>query len=75
MDQLCKKQPDDSPETKDQENFKTIIEVCKASGINFSVICCANIDMDFKALQDSNQISSGGTYKGGDYFKLDNATR
>ena len=37
-------------------------------------MCSAKIDMAFKNLHDSNHISSGGTYKGGD-FKLDDATR
>ena len=76
IDQLCNlKQPDDAPVTKDQKKIKTIIKVCNASGINFSVMCSANIDMAFKGLHDSKQILSGGTYKGGYYFKLNKATR
>ena len=38
-------------------------------------MCSAKIGMALKALHNSNHIPSVGTYKGGDYSKLDNATR
>ena len=31
--------------------------------------------MDFTSLYNSKEIMSGGTYKAGDYFRLDDATR
>ena len=69
------KQPDNDPETKHHEKFKTIIEVFKTSGINFSVMSFANIDMSFTSLHNSNQIQSRSIYKVGDYFKLGDVTR
>ena len=46
IDQLCNlKQPKKSPETKHHEKLKIIIEVCKASGISFSVIYSGNINI------------------------------
>ena len=64
------RQPDDVLESEHYEKFKTIIEVCKASGINFSVMCSANVDMAIKSLNLVGEISTSGTYKDGTYFKL-----
>ena len=50
--------------------FKTMVEVCKANGVNFSVMCSANVDMAMKTLHKQGKISQGGTYKEGTYFKL-----
>ena len=48
--------------------------VCKASRINFSVMWSTNIDMFLITLHNSKEISSDGTHKASDYFKLDDAT-
>ena len=57
------------------ETLKTIIEVCKASGINFAVMYSSNVDMSIKALHKDGTISKAGTYKEGTYFKLDDDER
>ena len=51
--------------------FKTIVEVCKASGIKLSVMCFANVDTAIKTLHASGNIIKTGTYKDGMYFNLD----
>ena len=63
-------QPEDVLESEHYEKYKTIIEVCKTSGIKFSVMCSANVDMAIKLLKLAGEISTSGTYKDGTYFKL-----
>lgn len=71
MDRLTKAHhPDGISEAKHHESFKTIVEVCKARGINFSVMCSANVDMAIKILHKEGKISKRGSYKDGMYFKL-----
>ena len=64
------RQPEDVLESEHYEKYKTIIEVCKASGIKFSVMCSANVDMAIKLLKLAGEMSTSGTYKDGTYFKL-----
>ena len=57
-------------EANQYEKFKTIIEVCKANGINFSVLCSANVDMAIDILHGKGKINKAGTYDDGTYFEL-----
>ena len=69
-------QPDiNMSEANHYEKFKTIIEVCKANGINFSVLCSANVDMALKVLHKQGKISINGSYKEGTYFELSSDER
>ena len=61
-------QPDDVMKSDHYNKFKTVVEVYKASGINFSVMCSANVDMFIKTLHVSGEISKEGTYKDRIYF-------
>ena len=65
------KQPDVGvSEANHHETFKTIVEVCKASTINFAMMCTANVDMAMKILHNDNKISKNGKYEDGTYFEL-----
>lgn len=64
------RQPDRVLETDHYEAFKAIIEVCKASGINFAVLCSSNVDMAMKTLFKAKKITNSDTYKDGTYFRL-----
>ena len=57
-------------EANHYEKFRTIIEVCKANGFNFSVLCSVNVDMAIKVLHKQGKLSSTGSYKEGAYFAL-----
>ena len=73
MDKLCKcTQPDHSTETDHYETIKTIVEVCKASGVNFSLLCTHTVDMAMSTLIKGGSITvtGSGKFKDGDYFKL-----
>ena len=49
MDRLCNlKQPEFVSESDHHENFKTMVEVCKANGINFALLFSHNIDAAMK---------------------------
>ena len=49
--------------------------MCKASGVNFSMLCTANIDIAMVDLSRSVKIKTGGSFKDGSYFKLDEVDR
>ena len=51
------RQPEDTYETEHHDKFKTVIKVCKASKINFSLMCTANIDMTMKELWESGKVT------------------
>ena len=51
-------------------NMKTMVEVCKASGVNFALMCTHTVDMAITELHDANEISAGGKWKDGAYFTL-----
>ena len=66
LDRLSKTiQHEETLESEHYEKFKTVVEVCKASGINFAVMCSANVDMGMTSLHKSRIIDNAdfGTYK------------
>ena len=62
--------PEDTLESDQYDKFKTFVEVCKASGINFTVMCSANIDMAIAEISSTGEMMKTGTYKSGTYFQL-----
>ena len=54
-----------------------MVEVCKASGVNFVVMCTHTVDMAMATLVKDRAITTtaGATYNKGDYFKLSDADR
>ena len=51
MDTLARAyQLDNVSEASHYKKFKTIVEVCKTNGVNFIVICSANVDIPIKVL-------------------------
>ena len=62
-------------EANQYEKFKTVVEVCKANGVNFSVLCSANVNMAIRILHDQKKIDQMGTYDDGIYFKLSTKDR
>lgn len=68
-------QPENVLETDHYETIKTIVEVCKASGVNFALMCTHTVDMVISTLAKEGLISKGGKFKDGTYFDLDNAER
>ena len=76
MDKLTSmRQPEEVHEVKRYESFKSVTEMCKASGINFAVMCSANIDMAIKSLNNTGKITATGTYDDGTYFRLSSDER
>ena len=69
------RQPEDTSESEYYSKFKTVIEVCEARGIKFSLMCTANVDMDIKELSGSGDLTKNGTFKDGTYFLLYQAER
>ena len=69
------KQPEHVHEVKHYETFRSVVEMCKASSINFALMCTANIDMAMKELGKSSKIKKTGTFSDGTYFTLDDADR
>ena len=61
-------QSDTVLEANHYEKFKTIVEVCKANGINFSVLCSANVDTAISILYSKGKINQMGTYEDGTYL-------
>jgi len=45
-------QHENSLESEHYKKFKTAVELCKASGINFSLMCSTNADMAIKELKN-----------------------
>ena len=71
LDKLGKAiQPQDVIESDHYESIKTIVEVCKASGINFPLLCTHTVDMVMATLSADGTIVHQGKYKDGGYFKL-----
>ena len=71
MDKLSSlTQPDDVHEVKYYDTFRSVAEMCKASGISFSLMFTANVDMAMVNLLGTGKISSGGSFKDGSYLKL-----
>ena len=68
-------QPDDVHEVKYYDAFRSVVEMCKASNINFVLTCTANIGMVMKELEKNSKIKKSGTFDDGTYFKLNDAER
>ena len=49
--------------------------MCKASRINFAVMCSANVDMAMAELYATRAITKQVTYKDGGYFKINETER
>ena len=76
LDKLAEmKQPDDLHEVKHYKSFRSVTEMCKASGVNFATMCSANVNMAMKTLKAEGKISDTGTYEDGTYFQLPNGDR
>ena len=78
LDRLSKTtQHEETLESEHYKKFKTVVEVCKASGINFSVMCSVNVYMVMTSLHKSGIIDNAdfGTYKDWSYFALDPSVR
>ena len=68
-------QPNDVHEVKHFDTFKSVVEMCKASGINFALLYTANVDISMKHLKFTGKIKTGGIFKDGGYFGLNNDDR
>jgi len=66
-------------ESEHYESVKIIVEVYKASGVNFALLCTHTVDMAMKTLHSEGKIGAAdvpcGKYKDGAYFTLDAAYR
>jgi hypothetical protein len=49
--------------------------MCKASKVNFAIMCTKNIDTVLTTLRVEKKITNTGLYKDGDYFNLNDAER
>jgi len=71
MDELCALiQPRGISEVKHCEKFRSVVEVCNASGVNLALMCTANIDLAIGHLHSKGKISSNGKFDDGVYFEL-----
>lgn len=57
------------------ETFKTIIEVCKVSMVNFVMMCTANVDMAMKTLFNNRKIAKSSSYADRAYVDLTKGER
>ena len=64
------RQPEDTLASDQYDKFKTVVKGCKVSGINFAVMCSANIDMANVGLKSTGEMTKNATYKSGTYFHL-----
>ena len=62
-------------ESDHYEMIKTMVEVCKASGVNFALLFTHTIDMAVSILNNEGEISLTGKYKNGIYLKLNDNER
>ena len=68
-------QPDTMHEVKHYETCKSVVEMCKASKVNFALMCTENINLAMETLRDDNKITTPGTYDDGGYFNLSTTER
>ena len=47
-----------------------MVEVCKASGVNFALMCTYTVDMAMEELYNDRLITKSGKYSDGVYFQL-----
>ena len=52
-----------------------MVEVYKASGVNFALLCTNTVDMLMDMLKNENVITKTNKYKDGVYFELDKVER
>ena len=52
------------------ETVKTMVEVCKASGVNFPMLCIHTVNMAMNMLHTEGEIFQTGKYKDSVYFRL-----
>ena len=57
------------------ELVKTMVEVCKTSGVIFALLCTHTVDMVVNMLHNEGEISLTGKYKDGIYLKLNDDER
>ena len=69
------RQPDNVHEVHHYETFRSVVEMCKASSVNFALLCTANINMAMKELYNEGKITKSGTFDDGSYFRLTPAER
>ena len=62
-------------ESNHYDTFKPIVEVCKASGISFALMCDANVDMVMHQLHKNNTISKTGNFKDSVNYTLSDEER
>jgi len=76
LDKLSKTiQPENVSESNHYESTKTMVDVCKASSVNFALLCTHTVDMAMKALYSESKLFSLGKWKDGHYFKLNDDER
>ena len=68
-------QPDTVHEVKHYETYKSTVEMCKASKVNFAMICTENIDMAMTTLRNNGKITTTGSYADGAYYRLNDIER
>ena len=52
------------------ERFHSIVEVCKASCVNFAILCTSNVDIMIESLHSKGKITKTGKYKDEVYSTL-----
>ena len=68
-------QPENVLEADHYELVKTMVEVCKASGVNFALLCTHTVDMAVNMLHNEGEISLTGKYKDGIYLQVNDDER
>ena len=57
------------------DTLRSVVEMCRASSINFALMCIAKIDMAMKEQEKNSKIKRSGTFDDGTYFEIDDADR
>jgi len=71
LDKLGKSiQPENVLKADHYETVKTTVVVCKASGVNFSLMCTYTVDMAMEELYNDRLITQSEKYSDGVYFQL-----
>lgn len=69
------KQLEDEQEVSHYESFRTIMKVCKASGLNFVLMYDAYINMVMEQLYSNRTMSKSGKFKDEVYYTLSGGDR
>ena len=76
LDKLSKNtQPYETSEADFYIKIKTMVEVCKASGVNFALICTHTVNMAIKKLHSDGELATVGKYEDGFYFSFNDKER